>query len=133
MTELLGRTGRIRSAVAGLAAVSGLGLAAFTVLNRPFVAVGVYAVALAGAVGLQATADVPVFDERDADISRDAARWTLTIFGWASAGVFPALTVAWGLGMFEWQPWSVAIALFVAVLYLTYGALTFALGRKRSA
>ncbi|SDG26056.1 DUF2178 domain-containing protein [Halorientalis regularis] len=133
MTELLGRAGRIRSAVAGLAAVSGLGLAAFTVLNRPFVAVGVYAVALAGAVGLQATADVPVFDERDADISRDAARWTLTIFGWASAGVFPALTVAWGLGMFEWQPWSVAIALFVAVLYLTYGALTFALGRRRSA
>ena len=133
MTELLGRAGRIRSTVAGLAAISGLGLAAFTVLNRPFVAVGVYAVAMAGAVGLQATADVPVFDERDADIARDAANWTLTIFGWASAGVFPALTVAWGLGMFEWQPWSAAIALFVAVLYLTYGALAFALGRKRSA
>ncbi len=133
MTELLGRTGRIRSTVAGLAAVSGLGLAVFTVLNRPFVAVGVYAVALVGAVGLQAAADVPVFDERDTDISRDAARWTLTIFGWASAGVFPTLTVAWGLDMFEWQPWSVAIALFVAVLYLTYGTLTFTLGRQRSA
>lgn len=133
MTALLDRTGRIRLTVAGLAAVSGLGLAAFTVLNQPFVAVGIYAVALAGAVGLQATADAPVFDERDADISRDAARWTLTIFGWASAGVFPALTVAWGLGLFEWQPWSVAIALFVAVLYLTYGTLSFALGRRRSA
>jgi hypothetical protein len=127
------RAGRIRSAVAGLAAVSGLGLAAVTVVNRPFGAVRVYAVALAGAVGLQSRAAVPVFDERDADISRDAARWTLTIFGWASAGVFPALTVAWGLDMFEWQPWSVAIALFVAVLYLTYGGLSFALGRQRSA
>ncbi|SEN46657.1 hypothetical protein SAMN05216388_1003183 [Halorientalis persicus] len=133
MTGVFERAGRIRSAVAGLAAVSGLGLAAFTVLNRPFVAVGVYAVALAGAVGLQATAEVPVFDERDEAISRDAANWTLAIFGWASAGVFPALTVAWGLGIFEWPLWSVAIALFVAVLYLTYGALAFALGRKRSA
>ena len=43
------------------------------------------------------------------------------LLGLGSAGVFPVLTAAWGVGLFEWQPWLVGVALFVAGLYLTYG------------
>ncbi|MFB6298150.1 MAG: DUF2178 domain-containing protein [Salinirussus sp.] len=121
----------VRRLVGGLAVTGGIGLAAFTVVRLPLVGVGVYAVAVLGAVLLQARADRPVFDERDEAISREAAGRTLTLFGLASAGVFPALTVAWGLGFFEWEPWSSAVALFVAALYLTYGAFVLVLRRRR--
>ncbi|WP_169302466.1 DUF2178 domain-containing protein [Halorientalis salina] len=131
MNSLLDRTDRVRQAVAGLSVVAGLGLAVFTALNRPLVGVGVYVVGVAGAVFAQSSAEMPVYDERDEAIAREAAQWTLTVFGWASAGVFPALTVAWGLDAFTWQPWSAAIALFVAILYLTYGAVLVVLQRRR--
>jgi uncharacterized membrane protein len=131
VNSLLDRTDRVRQAVAGLAVVAGLGLGVFTALNRPLVGVGVYVVGVAGAVFAQSSAERPVYDERDEAIAQEAAQWTLTVFGWGSAGVFPALTVAWGLGVFTWRPWSAAIALFVAVLYLTYGAALVVLQRRR--
>jgi uncharacterized membrane protein len=117
--------------IGGLIVVGGSVLAGFTVLERPLIGVGAYVIAVAGAVATQYQTEKTVFDERDETISQEAAVWTLTLFGWGSAGVFPALTAAWGLGRFEWKPWSVAIALFVAVLYLTYGAFLVALGRRR--
>jgi len=124
------RVPNARRAFGILTVVSGIGLAVFTAMNRPFVGVGVFVVGLAGSVFVQSRARQPVFDERDEAIARDAAQWTLTLFGWASAGVFPTLTVAWGLGVFEWQPWSGAIALFVAVLYLTFGVLVLFFQRR---
>jgi hypothetical protein len=117
--------------IGGLIVVGGVVLAGFTVLKRPLIGVGAYVIAFAGAVGIQYRAEEPVFDERDETISREAAKWTLTLLGWGSAGVFPALTAAWGLGLFEWQPWTVAIALFVAGLYLTYGASLVTLSYQR--
>ena len=131
MTGLLDRPERVRRVIGALTVLGGVGLAAFTVLELPLVGVGVYALSVVGAVGLQARTTVPVFDERDEELSRDAAQWTLTLLGLGSAGVFPALTVAWGLDLFEWQAWSSAIALFVAVLYLTYGAFLAAFHYRR--
>ncbi|WP_058984450.1 DUF2178 domain-containing protein [Halobacterium sp. CBA1132] len=122
---------RVRKTVGGLAAVAGLALAAFTVLNRPLVGVGVYAAAMVAVVAVQWRADATIFDERDEAIAQEAAQLTLTVFGWASAVVFPALTVAWGLGSFDWGPATSAVALSVAVLYLTYAGLLFALQRRR--
>jgi uncharacterized membrane protein len=116
----------------GLAVVlGGLALAGFTVVGRPLVGVSAYGLAMiATAVSLLQT-DSPVFDERDETVSKEAASRTLTVFGLASAVVFPTLTVAWGLDLFEWQPWSSAIALFVAVLFLTYGAFVVVIGHRR--
>jgi hypothetical protein len=131
MTGLLGRPEQVRRVIGALTVLGGVGLAAFTVLELPLVGVGVYVLAVIGAVALQARTTVPVFDERDEELSRDAAQWTLTLLGLGSAGVFPALTVAWGLDLFEWQAWSSAIALFVAVLYLTYGAFLAAFHYRR--
>jgi len=131
MTELFSGATSARRTFAGLVAISGVGLAVFTTLERPFVGVGIYAVALVGAISVQWVTEMPVFDERDEAIAGDAARWTLTVLGWTSAGVFPALTVAWGLGAFEWRPWSAAIAVFVASLYAVYGLFVIALQRRR--
>jgi uncharacterized membrane protein len=116
----------------GLAVVlGGLALAGFTVVGRPLVGVSAYGLAMiATAVSLLQT-DSPVFDERDETISKEAASRTLTVFGLASAVVFPTLTVAWGLNLFEWQPWNSAIALFVAVLFLIYGAFAVVIGQRR--
>jgi uncharacterized membrane protein len=116
----------------GLAVVlGGLALAGFTVVGRPLVGVSAYGLAMiATAVSLLQT-DSPVFDERDETISKAAASRTLTVLGLASAVVFPTLTVAWGLNLFEWQPWNSAIALFVAVLFLIYGAFAVVIGQRR--
>lgn len=122
---------RVRRTVGALAVVAGLALAAFTVLNRPLVGVGIYALAMVAVVAVQFRAETTVFDERDEAIAEEAAQLTLTVFGWASAVVFPALTVAWGLGRFEWGPGTRAIAFGVAALYLTYAGLLFALQRRR--
>jgi uncharacterized membrane protein len=116
----------------GLTVVVGaLALAGFTIVSRPLVGVGAYVLAMIATAGALLQADAPVFDERDETISKEAARQTLMVLGLASAVVFPALTVAWGLDLFEWQPWSSAIALFVAVLFLTYGAFVVVIGRRR--
>lgn len=131
MTGLLESATQVRRTVGLLAAVAGVGLAAFVVLERPLIGVAVYVLAMIGTVLVQSRAELPVFDERDTAIAQEAAQMTLTIFGWASAGIFPALTVAWGLGKFDWGPASTAIALFVSVLYLTYSGLLLLLQRRR--
>ncbi|MFT4950066.1 MAG: putative membrane protein [Natronomonas sp.] len=131
MSSVVDRPARVRRLVGGLAVLGGVALAGFTVLERPLVGVGVYLATMLGVVLLRSRATAPVFDERDEAISQEAAQWTLTVFGLGSAGVFPALTVAWGVGLFEWQPWSTAIALFVAALFLTYGVFLVVFSRRR--
>ena len=131
MSQFLERPSQVRRVIGGLIVVGGVVLAGCTVLERPLIGVGAYLIVVAGVVVIKHRTDKPVFDERDETISREAAGWTLTLLGLGSAGVFPALTAAWGLGLFEWQPWSVAIALFVAGLYLTYGAFAIVIGRQR--
>jgi uncharacterized membrane protein len=131
MSNLLGRPSRVRRVIGGLTVLGAVALAAFTILERPLIGVGVYVVAILGVVLVQSQVRGPVFDERDERISQEAAQWTLTLLGLTSAVVFPSLTVAWGLDLFDWQPWSTAIALFVAVLYVTYGAFNLVLSRRR--
>lgn len=121
----------VRRAVGVLAVVAGLALGVFTALDRPLVGAGVFAVAMVAVVGVQSRAETTVFDERDEAIAQEAAQITLTVFGWASAVVFPALTVAWGLGHFEWGPGTRAVALSVTALYLTYAAFLLAVRRRR--
>ncbi|WP_435095881.1 DUF2178 domain-containing protein [Halarchaeum sp. P4] len=115
-----------RRLVTGLTVVAGLALGVLTVLRRPLVGVGVYALGMVGAVAVQYRSDAVLYDERDRAHARTAADLTLRLFGYTAAVVFPALTVAWGLGYFDWPAWSVALAFATAALYLTYGALNYA-------
>ncbi|ACV12332.1 hypothetical protein Huta_2165 [Halorhabdus utahensis DSM 12940] len=131
MSGFLERPSRIRRVVAGLTVVGAVALAGFTVLERPLVGVTVFGLAITGVMVAMYRTERPVFDERDEQISREAAEWTLSLLGISSMLVFPTLTFAWGVDKFEWQPWSTAIAMFVAVLYLIYGAFLVVLRSQR--
>jgi len=45
--------------------------------------------------------------------------------------VFPALTLLSGLGRFEWEPWTGAVAVLVAALHATDGVITGLASRHR--
>jgi uncharacterized membrane protein len=124
--SLLQRPGPVRAATLGLWVGGGVLLGVLTAFDYPLVGVGLYAVAVLVSVGLGRNYEGVLFDERDRRNDQVAAARTLQVFGLASAGVFPTLTALWGLGYFQWQEWSVTLALAVAVLYVTYGAIRFA-------
>lgn len=117
--------------MAGLTIAGAVGLAGFTMLDRQLLGVVVFGLGMTGAMVALSRTEGPVFDERDTNISRTAAEWTLTLLGMSSMIVFPTLTFASGVDKFEWQPWSTAIAMFVAVLYLIYGAFLVVLRSQR--
>jgi len=119
-----------RRLTTALSAGGGLALGALVVVGRPLVGVAAYALGMLAAVALQYRSDAVLYDERDTAISRRAAALTLRTYGYASAVVFPALTVAWALGYFDWPAWSVALALGVAAVYLTYGGLRVAVAAR---
>jgi hypothetical protein len=131
MSHLLVAPTRVRRLIATTAILGGLALALFTILKLPLVGVGVYVVAVGSAALVQPLADGTAFDERDEEIAHAAAFWTLRVFGLASAITFPALTVAWGVGAFEWQPWSAAVGVFAAVLFLIYTGFMLLLQRRK--
>lgn len=108
-------------AVQGLLwAVGALALGVFAA-TRPLVGVGVYVVAVGGALGHAAVTGR--YPERRAETPADR---TLALVGMASAVVFPALTAAYGLGMFTWTPLTAGVAFSVAGLFALYGAVSMA-------
>lgn len=111
----------------GLWVLGGLLLGILTAIRRPLVGVGFYLLAVGGALGFwyhfQQKAGT-VFDERDDYVHRTASGYTLTVFGYASAIVFPVLTALTAVGQFEWTSGTTAVAVSVAVLYLTYAVFT---------
>ncbi|MFB6155008.1 MAG: DUF2178 domain-containing protein [Haloferacaceae archaeon] len=116
---------RYRLTYAGVWALSGLVLAGALVAGYPLVGVaGFYAFALASVL-VTRRHDGPLFDERDRRVSGAAAARTLRLFGVGAAVFFPVVTALVALGVTEWPSWLVPIALFVPVLYATYGLFAF--------
>lgn len=128
VTELA--PGTTRRIVTGLGVGGGLALGVLVALERPLVGVALYALAMLASVGLQHRSDAVLYDERDRTHAQSAASLTLRLYGYASAVVFPALTLAWALGYFDWPLWSVALAFAVAALYLTYGGFRLAVATR---
>lgn len=128
--ELLQRARLVRSATLGLWVGGGVVLGVLTAFDFPLVGVALYAVGVVASLALGYNYEGVLFDERDRRYDERAAARTLQVFGLASAGVFPTLTALWGLGHFEWQEWSVTLALAVAVLYVTYGLTRVAVERR---
>jgi uncharacterized membrane protein len=131
ISSLISNETTARRAIGGLWILSGVALGVLAGIDQPLFGVIAYAFAIVAVFVVSRGYDSPLFDERDEAIRRDAAAITLKLFGLTSAGVFPTLTAAWGLGYFDWEPWSVAIAFFVAALYATFAILQFAIRRKR--
>ncbi|MDG5775787.1 hypothetical protein VB773_17205 [Haloarculaceae archaeon H-GB2-1] len=130
MTLTSTRESTHRSAYAGLWMLAGLALGGLTWFGRPLFGVGLYVVAVLGALAVTARYRGPLFDERDASIHREASAYTLALFGVGSAVVFPALTALYAVGRFSWGPATTAIALFVAVIYVVYGVTAMVLSRR---
>jgi len=114
-----------RLAFAGLWGASALALAGFVTAGYPLVGVAAFAVLGLAAIGLVGVYDGPLFDERDRAVNRAAAARTLMVFGWASAVFFLALTALVALDVLAWPAWVTPVALFIPLLYGTYGAFLF--------
>jgi hypothetical protein len=131
MAPLISDEATARRTIGGLWVLSGVALGVLTGSGRPLLGVAAYVLAIASVFVVYRGYDGPLYDERDAEIRREAAATTLKLFGLTAAGVFPTLTAAWGLGYYQWEAWSVAIGFFVAALYTTFAALQFAIKRRR--
>ena len=117
-------------ATVGLSLLAAAALAGGTLLRRPFVGIGIYALALGSVFVLPVVSDDTMFDERDDRIMGRASAATLTLFGWLSAIVYPSLVALWATGDFEWGPGSTALAFATLAVYGTFGlALAYFRGR----
>lgn len=92
-------------------------------IGYPLAGVGTFVVGVAVAVSLRQTYGGPLFDERDREIHRTAADWTVAVFGWAAAVTFPTLVVLEALGRYEWSAWTTTIAGAVFAFYGLYALL----------
>lgn len=99
---------------------AGVALGVGTALERPLVAVGLYAVGMTAAAVTPQFAGTQLFDERDDALHRRASGTTLALFGWLSALVYPSLVVLSTTDQFSWGPASAAVAWTTIAVYGTY-------------
>jgi hypothetical protein len=91
--------------------------------SRPLIGVGVYVVALIGALLLWRTIGGGTSETAEFKRASPADK-TLWVLGMASAVGFPALVAADGLGYFTWSGLTTGIAFTVAGLYVAFGAVS---------
>ena len=110
-----------RRAYVGLWLASGLFLAAALTVGYPIVgAVGFWVIAMAS-IAVYRSYEGPLFDERDRSEYQAAAGLTLALFGWASAIVFPTMTILAALDVAAWPWWLASVSWFIPLLYGTLG------------
>ena len=110
-----------KRATAGLSLLAAAALAGGTLFRRPFVGIGIYALALGSVFVLPVVSDDTMFDERDDRIMGRASAATLTLFGWLSALVYPSLVALSATGNFSWGPATSAVAFTTLAVYGTFG------------
>ena len=111
-----------KRATVGLSLLAAVALAGGTLLRRPFVGIGIYALALGSVFVVPVVSDTRMFDERDDRIVGRASAATLTLFGWLSALVYPSLVALSATGDFSWGPATSAVAFTTLAVYATFGA-----------
>lgn len=121
---------RRRSVWAGLWLIGALALGGLTALNQPLVGVGLYTLMAISALVMWRQYSGTLFDERDANVHRQASGYTLGIFAIISAVVFPFLTALYGLGLFNWGTWTTASAIIAAGTFTVYAVATLVLSHR---
>jgi uncharacterized membrane protein len=120
-----------RRAYVGLWIAAGVLFGVLIGFGRNLWAVAAFFVLAGATLALERTYDGPLFDERDESVHRVASAKTVGFYGVLSAVVFPTLVALDALGVYEWGPTAAGVAWAVAVLYVTYGAMTVFVGRER--
>lgn len=111
---------RYRGAVTTLVVLSVASLVALTNLGYPFVGVGAYVVLFVTALGVWYRYPGRLFDERDDRISAKASDYTVMVFGYGAAVVFPVLTLLYGLGRFEWTEFVAGAGFMLLAVFGVY-------------
>lgn len=123
------RTDRNRLTYIGLWALAAVAAVVLPVSGYPVA--GAVAFFILGGATFALGRPESIFDERDADIIREASANTIQVLGISSAVVFPAVSVLAALGYIEFPPWLGFIGLFVALLFaLWVGFLLLARHRR---
>jgi uncharacterized membrane protein len=105
----------------GLFAFAGVALGLGSAFEYQLLGVGLYAASMVGGFAVPIVTGHTLFDERDRQIQQRASAFTLTVFGWLAAIVFPALVVLSTTSHFSWGPASVTLSFTTAAVYLTWG------------
>ena len=113
-----------RGAVTTLVAVSVASLVVLTNLSYPFVAVGAYIVLFGASLGVWYSYPGRLFDERDERITAKASDYTLMVFGYGAAVVFPILTLLYGFGQFEWTGFVAGAGFMLFAVFAVYYVAT---------
>jgi len=113
-----------RGAITTLVVLSVASLVSLTNLGYPFVGVGAYVVLLGASLGIWYRYPGRLFDERDERITAKASDYTLMVFGYGAAVVFPALTLLYGLGRFEWTEFVAGAGFMLLAVFGVYYAVS---------
>lgn len=105
----------------GLFVFAGVALGLGSAFEYQLIGVGLYAVGMVGGFAVPVVTELTLFDERDRQIQQRASAFTLTVFGWLAAIVFPALVVLSTTPHFSWGPASITLSFTTTAVYLTWG------------
>jgi len=120
-----------RRAYAGLWTLAGVTFGVLVGLGYNLVATAAFFVLAGATLVVERTSGTTLFDERDESIHRDASARTMGLYGVLSALVFPTVVALDAVGLYEWGPMTAGVAIAVAVLYVTYFAMTMVVGAQR--
>lgn len=110
-----------RNATVGFVVAGVMALVVLANIGYPFVGVAGYLALVGASFGISYLYPGTLFDERDERILDSASGYTLLVFGYGAAVVFPVLTVLYGFGAFDWTPFvSGAGAMLLAVFTVYY-------------
>jgi len=112
-----------RGGVTALVVASVAALVALTNLGYPFVGVGAYLVLVGVSFVVWHRYPGKLFDERDDRIRAKASDYTLIVFGYGAAVVFPVLTVLYGFGVFEFTPFVSGAGFTLLAVFGVYYAV----------
>jgi uncharacterized membrane protein len=112
-------TNRDRLTYIGLWALSTLAFVGLSVAGYP--AIGAVAFFVLGGATFVLHQPASLFDERDADIIKEASAHTIQVVGLTSGVVFPTVTALAGLGYIDFPLWLAPIGVFITLLFALWG------------
>ena len=122
-------TNRNRLTYIGLWALAAVAYVGLAVAGYP--AIAAVAFFLFGGATFALGNPESMFDERDADIIKEASSNTIQVVGLTAAVVFPTMAILSGLGYIEFPPWLAFAGVVVALVFVLWGGFLLLARRRR--